>query len=112
MPSSARRFSMLMARAWPSGPFSSSLVPVDREAGPALGYRHQFERVDVEMRRQGRDPPDRLGDILGRHWIHIGVEAVARRLVAAGADQREFGFDHPGLDRGYAHAGPGEVAAK
>ena len=42
----------------------------------------------------------------------FGIELVRRRLVAAGADQGEFGLGHARLDRGDAHAGAGEVAAQ
>src|SRR3546814_18294688 len=54
----------------------------------------QLDRIDVDMRRQRRDPPDGAGNVLGGHRVHVGIERVACRMVAAGSDQREFGLDH------------------
>lgn len=36
---------------------------MDAQAGKALADRHHFQRVDIDMRGQGGDPPYRFGHI-------------------------------------------------
>src|SRR5262249_5503020 len=111
MPSSARRWSMLMRRPKHCEREESTLA-MDREAGPALVHRHKLDRVDVEMRRKSRNPPNRLGDVARGHWLHARIERVRRRSVAAGADDGELGLGHARFDRGDAHPGAVQVAAE
>src|SRR6185312_14897697 len=109
MPSSARRWSMLIAAPKHSGPPESTLA-ADAEAGEALADGHQLDRIDVEVRRQVGEPPEQIGEVLRSHRVHAFVELVRCLFVAACADDGELGLGHPRLDRGYANAGPREVA--
>src|SRR6185369_1009970 len=102
---------MLMARPKHRRADESTLA-VDREAGEALVHRHQLDGVDVEVRRQGRDPPDGFGEVAGGHRGYTGVERVRRLLVAAGTDDGEFRLRHPGLDRRHPNPAAVKVAAQ
>ena len=39
------------------------LAAMDAQSGKALADRHHFNGVDVDVFRQRRHPPDRLGDV-------------------------------------------------
>src|ERR1044072_8320839 len=111
MPSSAMRWSMLMARPKHRRARESTLA-VDDEAREALAHGHQFDRVDVEMRSESGDPPDRLGNVLRSHRVHSGIELVGSLLVAAGANDREFRLGHPRFDRRDPDSGAVKVGAE
>src|SRR3954453_2111457 len=102
---------MLIARPKHRGDVESTLAMND-EAGEALADGHQLDGIDVEMRRKRRDPPDRVRNILRGHRIHSGIELLRGVLVAAGADDGEFGFRHARLDRGDPYAAAMKVASQ
>jgi hypothetical protein len=64
------------------------------------------------MRRPGRTPEDRLGDICGGERRHPLVDAPRALLVAAEADPAELGLDQPRVDRADANAGAEDVAPR
>src|SRR5215471_411879 len=51
------------------------------KAGEGLVHRHHLEAVDVHVRRQGRDPEQRIGHVLGGHGMGARVERVGSRLA-------------------------------
>src|SRR3954454_1501525 len=108
MPSSARRWSMLMAAPKHRRGVESTLA-MNREAGEALIDRHQLDRVDVKVRRQVGDPPEKIGVVLGGKRIDAAVQLVRRLFVSTGTNDGELGLGHSGLNGGYANPGAVEV---
>jgi DNA invertase Pin-like site-specific DNA recombinase len=88
------------------------VVAGDGEGGERLGGGREFDDVHVDVRRQGSGPEDRLGDVVGGHRPHAGVDGVRLRLVAAEPDYRELGVRHPRLDAGDPDPGAVHVGAE
>ncbi len=53
-------------------------VVIHLETGPRLAHRHQLETVDIDVRRQARDPAHHVGDVLGSQRVRALVERVGR----------------------------------
>ena len=84
-------------------------VAMHREAGEALRGGHEFEAVDVEVRRQGGTPVDGAGDIF-QPENRRSVRQFKFGFVdkdAAGHDRPKAGNSHgcvkPGFPHGIVH---------
>jgi hypothetical protein len=94
-------------------PKSSAVGSRCLERREALRHGHDLDRVDVDVRRERRDPVDRLGDVLGAERLHAVIHGARALLIAVEPHGRELGASgHAGLDAGDAHAGAVQVAAQ
>ncbi|MNW19799.1 hypothetical protein D3C71_2199400 [compost metagenome] len=59
-----------------------------------MADRHDFQRVNVDVGRQGRDPEHRLCDILRRQRIGTVVDLIHLAVVAFEAHVGKFGATH------------------
>src|SRR3954468_6669846 len=56
---------------------------MNAQTGERLRDRHQFDRVDIDVRRARGDPVDRIGDVLGRERLHVLVDLAGLLVVTA-----------------------------
>jgi hypothetical protein len=68
------------------------LIPVNGKRLPGLTHRHHFHPVDIHMVWQRGDVEHLFGDILRAERRGATVQVIGCRLIAFGANQREFGF--------------------
>lgn len=86
---------------------------MDAEPGEALADRHHFQRVNVDMFRQIRDPPHRFGDIFRRQRLGVLVSFTGFRIVAFKTDVGELGAAYQArLDIGDANRGAVQISAQ
>ncbi len=94
-PGIARLFLVLQSRAMLDSATAVSLRGRPG-TGEGLADRHQFQAIDVQVRRQAGHPEDLFGDVFGGHRVGAVVELVRRRLVAVGTHHGELGSAMPG----------------
>src|SRR5579863_10305924 len=64
----------------------------DLKSREGLVDRHEFQPVDVHLRRKFRDPQQRGGDVFAGHRHESAIERVRGRLVSLGGEDYAFGL--------------------
>ena len=86
---------------------------MDDKRPESLRHRHEFDRVDVDARRQRCDPMDRLGDVLRRQRVRPLVELGRLCPVASKSHRGEFrASGKTRLNIGDSDLGPEQVGAQ
>ena len=96
-----------------SDPSTPLQVAYDIESRTALGHRHYFYRVDIQMLRLLDDPEYSVGDVLRSNSFYIFVQSFDRFHIAIESYHREFSpRTQAGLDIGNSHMGTSQIGAQ
>src|SRR5437762_7977066 len=79
------------------------------EIDPCLVAGPDYELVDVDVARPGRDEGDALRDVLSAERDDALVDRLRTGLVAPEADEGEVGLHHAGVDLGHPHGAAEEL---
>ena len=87
------------------------LASFDEKSAATLHRRHNFDAVDVDVRRQVRQGKDRIGDVFLIECFRAFVDFFGFGCVALETHVGKFRFGKSRLDIGNAHVGAAKIGS-
>ena len=79
----------------------SNLLPVNRKWAPGLADRHNFQAVDIYVRRQAGHPTDYFSNIIAGKRLGAAIHLGCPLCITLKSDERELGIGQAGFYIGH-----------